>query len=52
LDNSLNGNVLELTWSINKLLADLVCKLGYDDEVPYTETKAHRDLERSAVIAA
>ena len=43
---------LELVWSINKLLTDLGCELKYGDEVAYTEAKAHRDLERSAVIAA
>jgi hypothetical protein len=43
---------LELVWSINKLLTDLVCELKDSDEVAYTEAKAHRDPEQSAVIAA
>jgi hypothetical protein len=43
---------LELVWSINKLLTDLVCELKYSDEVAYTEAKAHRDPEQSPVIAA
>ena len=43
---------LELVWSINKLLTDLVCELKYSDEVAYTEAKAHRDPEQSVVIAA
>lgn len=48
LDNSLIGNILELARSIEKFLPNLVGKLDCR-EVAYTEGKAHRDLEYSAV---
>ena len=51
LDNSLIGNVLELTRSIDKLLPNLAGKVDYRDEVADTKAKAHRDLEDSADIA-
>jgi hypothetical protein len=49
--NSLFRDCLELVWTINKPLTDLVCELKYSDEVAYTEAKTHGGLERSAVIA-
>jgi len=41
LDNSLIGNVLELVWSIDKFLPNLVGKLDDSDEVADAESKAH-----------
>jgi len=41
-----------LVWSINKSLAIFVCKIRYGDDVAHTEAKAHRGLERGAVIVA
>jgi hypothetical protein len=52
LDNLLIGYVLELARSIDELLPDPVGKLDCREEVAHTEAKAHRDLERSAVIVA
>lgn len=40
-ENSLGSDCLELLWTINKSLAELVCKVGYGDDVAYTITKAH-----------
>ena len=51
IHNSLFRDCLELLWSTNKPLTDLVCELKYSDEIAYTKAKAHRDLERSAVVA-
>jgi hypothetical protein len=52
LDNSLIGNVLELIRSVDKFLPNLVGKLDRRNEVADTEAKAHRGLERNAVIVA
>jgi hypothetical protein len=52
LDNLLIGNVLELARSIDKFLPNLVCQLEYCDKVADTITKAHRDVECNAFIAA
>jgi hypothetical protein len=49
--DSLVGYCLELRWSINESLADLVCQLCYNDKVTSTATKAHRGLERSTIVA-
>jgi hypothetical protein len=50
--DSLVGDCLKLTWRINKLLPDVVCKPENSNKVVYTESKAHRDHEHSVVIAA
>ena len=50
LENLLIGNSLELARSTNKFLPNLAGKLANGDKVAYTETKAHRDQERRAVI--
>jgi hypothetical protein len=42
---------LELLWSISNPLPDCVCKLGCGNKVAYTEAKAYRDFECSAIIA-
>jgi hypothetical protein len=52
MNNSLVRDCLELIWSINESGSDLVGKLDCREEVAHTEAKAHRDLERSAVIVA
>jgi hypothetical protein len=40
-----------LSWSFNKSLTDVVCELEHGDKVAYGEAKAHRECERSTVIA-
>jgi hypothetical protein len=49
---SLIRDCLELLGSINKSLMDFVCQLEYRNKIANTEAKAHRDLDRSAVVAA
>lgn len=44
-------NCLELVRRINKLPADVVCKLGNSDYVAYAKAKAHLDLNHSTVFA-
>jgi hypothetical protein len=39
-----------LTRSTDEFFPNLIGKLNYRDEVAYTEAKAHRDVERSAII--
>ena len=43
-------NCLELVRRINKLPADVVCKLGHRDYVAYAKSKAHLDLNLSTVF--
>jgi len=43
-------NCLELVRRINKLPADVVCKLGNSDYVAYAKAKAHLDLNHSTVF--
>jgi hypothetical protein len=55
LKNSIQGGVLirnspELAGRVNNVLADLVGKLNYRDEVAYTKTDAHRVIKHSFVI--
>jgi hypothetical protein len=40
-----------LARSIDKLPPDFVCKLDYRDEVAYTESKAHREVDCYSVFA-
>ena len=40
-------NSLELTRRVDEVLPDLVGKLDYGDEVAYTKTEAHRDINIS-----
>jgi hypothetical protein len=42
--DSLIRDRLELIWSIDKTLTNLVCQLEHSDKVTNTEAKAHRDL--------
>ena len=51
LDNSLVRDGLELAWSIDKLLSDVVCKLKNSNKVAFTEAEVYRGLEDSFVIA-
>ena len=44
-------NSLELAWRVDELLADLVGKLDYGDEVAYTKTEAHRDSSTALLLA-
>jgi hypothetical protein len=43
-------NFLELVRRINKLPADIVCKLGNSDYVAYAKSKAHLDLNHTTVF--
>jgi hypothetical protein len=43
-------NFLELVRRINKLPADIVCKLGNSDYVAYAKAKAHLDLNHTTVF--
>jgi hypothetical protein len=40
-------NCLELVWGINKLPADVICKLGNGNDVVYARANAHLDLNHS-----
>jgi hypothetical protein len=48
--NALIGDVLKLVWSTDKFFAQLVGKLDCRDKVAYTETKTHRNIDRSAIV--
>jgi hypothetical protein len=42
---------LSRTAPVDEVLADLVGKLNYLDEVPYTKTEAHRDIKQNSIIS-
>jgi hypothetical protein len=44
-------NSLELARRVDELLADLVGKLDYRDEVAHTKTEAHRDSSTALLLA-
>jgi hypothetical protein len=44
-------NSLELARRVDEVLADLVGKLDYRDEVPHTKTEAHRDSSTALLLA-
>lgn len=50
--NLLIRYVLELTWSVGKLSADLVGKLDSGDKVADAKTEAHSDFAPGAIMRA
>jgi hypothetical protein len=48
--NLLVGYCPELLWGVNKSLTNVLSKLENGEKVAYTETEAHRDVERASIL--